>query len=36
MMIKVLMWMSFLDLAKAFDKVRHVRLMNNVRAYGVD
>ena len=26
----------FLDLAKAFDKVPHVRLMNKVRAHGVD
>jgi len=26
----------FLDLAKAFDKVLHVRLMNKVRAHGID
>ena len=26
----------FLDLAKAFDKVPHVRLMNKVRAHGID
>jgi len=37
MLIKVLMLMlSFLDLAKAFDKVPHVRLMSKVRAHGVD